>query len=69
MLCDKKLEKMSLRLIRTEPKIRTIQELLFFGRRRRIRDDIPLGRNLPLDFRILRQKQDQIFLFLGYCQQ
>ena len=54
---------MSLRLNRLDPIFRTIRELSSIGRRRRTRDDIRLGRNLPIDFMIVRQKRDQIFVF------
>ena len=54
---------MSLRLNRSDPKFRTIRELPGIGRRRRTRNDIRLGRNLPIDFMIVRQKRDQTFVF------
>ena len=54
---------MSLRLNRSDPIFRTIRELPGIGRRPRTRDDIRLGRNLPIDFMIVRQKPDQIFIF------
>ena len=53
---------MSLRLNRSDPKFRTIRELPSNGRKPRTRDDIRLGRNLPIDFTILRQKRDQTFV-------
>ena len=54
---------MSLRLNRSDPIFRTIRELPSIGRRRQTRDEIRLGRNLPIDFMIVRQKRDQIFVF------
>ena len=54
---------MSLRLNRSDPKLQTIRELPSIGRRPRTRDDIQLGRNLPIDFMIVRQKRDQTFVF------
>ena len=63
MLYDKNLVDMSLRLNRSDPIFRTIRELPGIGRRRRTRDNIRLGRNLPNDFMIVRQKRDQIFVF------
>ena len=55
---------MPLRLKRSDPKFRTIRELPSIGRRLRTRDDdIRLGRNLPFDFMIVRQKRDQAFVF------
>ena len=54
---------MSLRLNRSGPIFRTIRELLGIGRRGRTRKDIRLGRNIPIDFMILRQKRDQTFVF------
>ena len=63
MLYDKNLVGMSLPLNRSDPIFRTIRELPGFGRRRRTRDDIRLGRNLPIDFMIIRQKRDQTFVF------
>ena len=69
MLHDKNLVEMSLRLNRSEPFFRPIRELPGIGRRPpRTRDDVRLERNLPIDFMIVRQKQDQI-LFLEYFQQ
>ena len=63
MLYDKNLVDMSLRLNRSDPLFRTIQELPGIGRRRRIRNDIRLGRNLPIDFMIVQQKRGQNFVF------
>ena len=63
MLYDKNLVEMSLRLNRSEPIFRTIRELPGIGRRPRTRDDIRLGRNLPIDFKLVRQKPDQICIF------
>ena len=54
MLYDKNLVDMSLRLNRSNPIFRTIRELPGIGRRPRTRDDIRLGRNLPIDFMIVR---------------
>ena len=54
---------MSLRLNRSDPIFRTKRELPGIGRRPQTRDDVRLGRNLPIDFMILRQKQDQTFIF------
>ena len=63
MFYDKNLVDMSLRLNRSDPIIRTIRELPGIGRRRRTRNDIRLGRNLPIDFMTVRQKRDQTFVF------
>ena len=63
MLYEKNLVDMSLRLNRSDPIVRTIRELPGVGRRRRIKNDIPLRRNLPIDFMIVRQKRDQTFVF------
>ena len=63
MLYDKNLVDMYLRLIRSDPIFRTIRELPGIGRRRRTRNDMGLGRNLPIDFMIVRQKRDQTFVF------
>ena len=63
MLYDKNLVDMSLRLNRSDPLFRTIRELPGIGKRRRTKNDIRLGRNLPLDFMIVRQKRDQTFVF------
>ena len=63
MLYDKRLVIMSLRLNRSGPIFRTIRELTGIGSRRRTRDDIRQGRNLPIDFMIVRQKRDQVFVF------
>ena len=54
---------MSLRLNRSDPIFRTIRELPSIGGRCRTRDDIRLGRNLPINFMMVRQKRDQIFVF------
>ena len=54
---------MSLRLNRSDPIFRTIRELPGIGKRRRTRNHIRLGRNLPIDFMIVRQKRDQTFSF------
>ena len=54
---------MSLRLNRSEPIFRTIRELPGIGRRPRTRDDERLGKNLSIDFMIVRQKRDQTFIF------
>ena len=54
---------MSLGLNRSEPIFRTIRELPGIGGRRRTRDDVRLGRNLPIDFMIVREKPDQTFIF------
>ena len=59
---------MSLRLNRSDPIFQTIRELPGFGRRPRTRDDVRLRRNLPIDFMIVQQKQDQPF-YLEYFQQ
>ena len=50
---------MSLRLNRSDPIFQTVRELPGIGRRRRTREDIRLGTNLPIDFMIVRQKRDQ----------
>ena len=63
MLHDKNIVDMSLRLNRSHPIFRTIRELPIIGRRRRTRIDIRLGRNLPIDFMIVRQKRGQTFVF------
>ena len=60
MFYDKNLIDMSLRFNRSDPIFRTIRELPGIGRRR---NDIRLGRNLIIDFMIVRQKQDQTFVF------
>ena len=54
---------MSLRLNRSDPIFRTVRELPGIGRRPRTRDDIRLGRNLLIDFMIVRQKPDQTFIY------
>ena len=53
---------MSLRLNRLHKKFRKIRELPGIGRRRRTRNEIRSGRNLAIDFMILRQKRDQTFI-------
>ena len=63
MLYDKNLVEMSLRLNRSDPTFRTKRELTGIGRRPRTTDDVRLGRNLPFDFMIIRQKRDQTFIF------
>ena len=63
MLYDKNLVEMSLRLNRSDPNFRTIRELPGIGRRPRTKVDVRLGRNLPIDFMIVRQKRDQTFIF------
>ena len=63
MLHDNNLIEMSLRLNRSEPLFRSIRELLGIGKRPRIRDDIRLQWNLPLNFMIVRQKPTQNFIF------
>ena len=63
MLYDKNLVDMSLHLNRSDPIFRTIRELPGIGRRRRTRNDIRVGRKLPIDFMIVQQKRDQIFVF------
>ena len=62
MLYDKSLEDMSPRLNRSKPIFRTIRKLSGIGRRPRTRDEVRLGRNLPIDFMIV-QKRDQTFIF------
>ena len=54
---------MSLRLSRSDPMFRTIRELPGIGRRRQTRNDIRVGRNLIIDFLVVRQKRDQTFVF------
>ena len=54
---------MSQGLNRSDPIFRTIRELPGIGRRRRIRDDIRLGRKLPINCMISRKKRDQTFVF------
>ena len=54
---------MFLRLNRSDPIFRTKRELPGIERRRRTRNDIRLGRYLPIDFTIARQKRDQTFVF------
>ena len=63
MLHDNSLIEMSLRLNRSEPLFRTIQELPKIGGRPRTRDDLRLRRNLPLRFMVVRQKPTQTFIF------
>ena len=63
MLYDKNLIDLSLRLNRSDPIFRTIRKLRDIARRRRTRNDMRLGRNLPINFMIVRQKQDQTFVF------
>ena len=63
MLHDNNLIEMSLRLNRSEPIFRTILKLPGIGRRSRTRDDIPLRRNLPFSFMVVRQKPTQTFIF------
>ena len=63
MLHDNNLNEMSLRLHRSEPLFRTIQELPGIGRRPRTRGDIRLRRKLPLNFTVVRQKPTQSFIF------
>ena len=63
MLYDENLVDISVRLKRPDPIFRTIGELLGIGRRRQTRNDIGLGRNVPIDFMIVRQKRDQTFIF------
>ena len=53
---------MSLRLKGSDPIFPTIRKLPGFGRRRRTRNDIRQGRNLAIDFMIVRQKRDQTFV-------
>ena len=64
MLHDNNLIEMSLRLNRSEPLFRTKQELPGIGRRPRTKDDIRLGRNLPLSFMVVRQKPTQTFILI-----
>ena len=63
MLCDKNLVEMSPILYRSEPIFRTKRELPGIGRRARTRDDVRLGRNLPINFLVVRQKRVQNFMF------
>ena len=63
MFYDKNLVEMSLRLNRSDPTFRTKRELPGIGRRPRTTDEVRLGRNLPFDFMIVRQKRDQTFIF------
>ena len=61
MLHDNNLIEISLRLNRSEPLFRTIQELPGIGRKYRTRDDTRLQRNVPLRFMVVRQKPTQVF--------
>ena len=61
MLYDK--NSTDLRLNRSNPIFRKKLELTGIGGRHRTRDDIRLGRNLPINFTIVRQKRDQTFIF------
>ena len=54
---------MSLHFDRSDPTFRTIREQPGIGKRCRTRNDIRLGRNLIIDFMIVRQKQDQTVVF------
>ena len=54
---------MSQRFNRSDAIFRTIRELPGIGRRRRKRNDIRLGKNLIIDFMIVRQKREQTFVF------
>ena len=63
MFNDKNSVDMSLRLNRSDPIFRTVRELPGIGRRRRTRNYMRLGRNLPIDFMIVRQKRNQTFVF------
>ena len=54
---------MSLRLNRSDPIFRTKRELPGIGKRPQTRDDIRLGKILPIDFMIVRQKPDQTYIF------
>ena len=63
MLSDKNLVEMSPRLNRSQPIFRTLRELPSIGRRPRTSDDVRLGRNLSINFMIVRQKRDQAFIF------
>ena len=62
MLHDNNLIEVSLRLNRSEPLFRTIRELPGIGRRPRTREDLRLQRNLPLIFKVERQKPTQTFI-------
>ena len=59
---------MSLRLNRSEPIFRTKRELPGIGRRLRTKNEVQLGRNLPIDFMIVRQNQIKLLDF-EYFQQ
>ena len=63
MLPDNNLVEMSLRLNRSDPLFRTIRKLPGNRRRPRTGDDVRLGRNLPIDFIMVRRKPDQTFIF------
>ena len=63
MLYDKILVELSLRLNKSELSFCFIREPPGIGRRPRTRDDIRLGRNLPIDFMLVRRKPDQTFKF------
>ena len=64
MFNDKNLVEMSLRLNRSDPIFQyPVLELPVIGRRPQTRDDVRLGRNLPIDIMIVRQKPDQTFIF------
>ena len=63
MLHDNNLIEMSLRLNRSEPIFRTILELPGIGRKPRTRDDIRLCRNPQFNFKVVRQKPTQTFIF------
>ena len=52
---------MSLRLNRLSPIFQTIREVPGIGRKPRTKYDMRLGRKLPIDFMIVRQKPDQTF--------
>ena len=56
MLYDKNLVEMSLGLHRSEQIFRKIRELPGIGRRPRTSDDIRLGKNLPIDFKLVPAK-------------
>ena len=63
MLHDNNLIKMSLRLNRSEPLFRTLLELPGIRRSPRTRDDLRLGKKLPLSFMVVRLKPEQTFIF------
>ena len=54
---------MSLRLNRSPPIFQTIRETPGIVRRPRTRKDLRLGRNLPIDFMIVRRKPEQTYVF------